>query len=96
MIARPARHIPERTCVICREKKAKRELIRLVRTEDGSVEVDTMGRRSGRGAYLCQKQECWRLGLKGKRLDAALKTSISRERRAELERLSHEMFDGSG
>jgi predicted RNA-binding protein YlxR (DUF448 family) len=74
--ARP-RHIPQRTCVACRRTSAKRELVRIVRTPEGGVEVDPTGKRSGRGAYLCPTPDCWRLAIQKGRLDRALKTSLS-------------------
>jgi len=71
------RHIPQRTCVACRRTTAKRELVRIVRTPEGSVEADTTGKRSGRGAYLCSTPGCWRLAIQKGRLDHALKISLS-------------------
>jgi len=71
------RHVPQRTCVACRRTTAKRELVRIVRTPEGGVEVDPTGKRSGRGAYLCPTPDCWRLALQRGRLDRALKTSVS-------------------
>lgn len=71
------RHIPQRTCVACRRTTAKRDLVRVVRTPEGSVEVDPTGKRSGRGAYLCPTPDCWRFAIQKGRLDRALKTSIS-------------------
>lgn len=73
----PRRHVPQRTCVGCRRATAKRELIRIVRTPEGSVEVDATGKRSGRGAYLCSKVECWREALKKDRLSSALRIRLS-------------------
>ena len=72
MGSRP-RHIPERTCVACRETNAKRELVRLVRAPDGSVTIDPSGKKSGRGAYLCKRVPCWQAGLKRGVLPRALK-----------------------
>jgi len=63
--------------VACRKINTKQELIRLVRVADGSVEVDTNGKKAGRGAYLCQAQECWEIGLKGKRLEYTLRTTLT-------------------
>ena len=71
------RHVPQRTCVACRRTSAKRELVRIVRTPEGGVEVDPTGKRSGRGAYLCPTPDCWRLAVQKGRLDRALKTSVS-------------------
>jgi predicted RNA-binding protein YlxR (DUF448 family) len=67
------RHIPQRTCVACRQTSAKRQLVRVVRTPDGSVTIDASGKRSGRGAYLCDQIECWQAGLKRGVVSRALK-----------------------
>lgn len=80
----PTKHIPQRTCVACGAVRAKRELIRLIRETDGSVEVDTSGKKSGRGAYLCSKRECWENGLKGNRLEYVLRASLNKENRENL------------
>ena len=78
------KHIPERTCVACRQVRAKRELMRLVRLADGSVEVDISGKKRGRGAYLCPREECWQSGVGGGRLEYALKTALTREGKERL------------
>jgi predicted RNA-binding protein YlxR (DUF448 family) len=78
------KHIPTRSCVACREAKPKRELVRVVRTEDGRVEVDRTGRRNGRGAYVCPAQECWEAGQKRKALNPALSVTVSPENWDEL------------
>ncbi len=69
------KHIPQRTCVGCREVLAKRTLIRLVRTPDG-LKIDPTGKQSGRGAYLHDRRSCWERGLKGA-LSHALKCELS-------------------
>jgi predicted RNA-binding protein YlxR (DUF448 family) len=81
---RPPRPQPQRTCVACRSTGDKRGLLRVVRTPDGSVEVDQTGKRAGRGAYLCSKPECWREAIKKGRLDAALKVSLSPDAKLRL------------
>ncbi len=68
----------------CRKVKMKRELVRVVRISDGSVEVDADGKKSGRGAYLCQTQECWEIGLKGSRLEHSLRTTLTPGNREQL------------
>lgn len=78
------KHIPQRTCIGCRDTKPKRELIRIVRSESGAVAIDSTGKRSGRGAYLCKVKRCWETGLKKERLDRALRTKITAENRGEL------------
>ena len=79
------RHVPQRTCVACRQGKAKREMVRVVRAVDGSVRVDPTGKLSGRGAYLCLAPECWTAALKRGVLPRALKLdSIPPEDQATL------------
>ncbi len=78
------KHIPERTCVGCRDKKPKRELIRVVRTPQGTIEIDARGKKTGRGAYLCKTRDCWETSFNRKRLEHALKIEFSAEQRAEL------------
>lgn len=73
------KRIPLRTCVICRKKTGKRELIRLVCVSGGNVEVDTTGKKPGRGAYLCSAPECWEAATRGGRLEHVLRTGISPE-----------------
>jgi len=77
------RHVPERTCIACRQKRAKWELIRIVRTPQGAVEIDETGKKSGRGAYVCMLQGCWHT-LKGKRLEQVLKAQIISEQHDNL------------
>jgi|YNPMSStandDraft_1061717.scaffolds.fasta_scaffold56970_2 predicted RNA-binding protein YlxR (DUF448 family) len=57
------KHIPLRTCVACRAVRAKRELIRIVRTPDGRICVDSTGKMNGRGAYLCRNRRCWQSAI---------------------------------
>ncbi len=57
------KHIPVRTCVACRVARAKRELIRIVRTPEGHVCVDGTGKMNGRGAYLCRNRRCWQSAI---------------------------------
>jgi predicted RNA-binding protein YlxR (DUF448 family) len=71
-----ARHIPQRTCVSCRETAAKRGLIRVVRTPEGVVEVDETGKKAGRGAYLCRRWECWQEAIRRERLATALRVKL--------------------
>jgi predicted RNA-binding protein YlxR (DUF448 family) len=76
------KHIPQRTCVGCREVLPKRKLIRLVRTEEG-VRIDLSGKLPGRGAYLHDQKSCWSKGLKGS-LAKALRTAIPEQDLAAL------------
>jgi predicted RNA-binding protein YlxR (DUF448 family) len=70
------KHVPSRTCVSCRKTTAKRELIRLVRLEEGSIDIDATGKKSGRGAYLCPSRDCWESALNAGRLEYALHTRL--------------------
>ncbi len=89
------KHIPQRTCLACRQVKAKRELIRLVHTPDGNIEIDTGGKKAGRGAYLCPVRECWEIGLKGNRLEHALQTHLGQENREQLIQQAREILKGA-
>ncbi|MFC1950106.1 RNase P modulator RnpM [Chloroflexota bacterium] len=84
--------MPQRTCVACRKVKAKQELIRLVRISNGSVEVDTGGKKVGRGAYLCRVQECWESGLKGNQLEHALQAALTQNNREQLIRYGKDLL----
>ena len=65
-----------RSCVACGERLPKRELVRIVRTVSGTVEVDPMGRSAGRGAYICPKEGCWSQGLSKGRLEHVLRSPL--------------------
>ncbi len=71
--------IPQRQCMGCRERKNKRELIRIVRTPEGNVCVDFSGKLSGRGAYICPDPECLKKAQKAKSLERSLEVPISQE-----------------
>ncbi|MCX7838987.1 MAG: YlxR family protein [Anaerolineae bacterium] len=67
------KHIPQRTCIACRTVRAKRELVRIVRTPELRVVADPTGKRAGRGAYVCRTRECWEVVLSApKHLEHAL------------------------
>ena len=70
-----SKHIPQRTCVGCREVLPKRSLIRIVKGPEG-VQVDLTGKAHGRGAYLHDDRSCWERGIKSG-LDHALKTRLT-------------------
>lgn len=70
------KHVPVRTCIACRQARGKRELVRVVRTPAGTVQVDPTGKLAGRGAYLCRARTCWDSALQGGRLGLALKTQL--------------------
>lgn len=74
-----AKKIPQRMCVGCQEMKNKKELRRIVRTPDGTILVDTTGKKSGRGAYICTDENCLTKAVKEKRLEKALKCPVPAE-----------------
>lgn len=70
------RKVPLRKCVGCQQQSPKRELVRVVLTPEGGIELDLTGKRNGRGAYLCRNPDCLRVAKKRKSLDRALKLSV--------------------
>lgn len=81
------KHVPQRTCIACRQTKPKRELVRLVHTPNGELEIDQRGKKAGRGAYLCPARECWELTLgkdRRNRLARALRIGLTEEYRTAL------------
>jgi hypothetical protein len=88
------KHIPQRTCIACRQTGDKRGLVRLVRTAEGRAEIDPTGKRNGRGAYLCHRPACWRAALKRSGLERALRLkSLPPDNRAALEQFMQHLED---
>ena len=85
--------IPQRQCMGCRERKNKKDMIRVVRQTDGNVSLDFSGKLNGRGAYLCPDPECLKKVRKSKALDRSLETPIPEE---VYDRLEREMEAGRG
>ena len=83
--------IPMRQCMGCRERLPKREMIRVVRTPEGVVQLDFSGKLNGRGAYICPKCECLKKARKAKSLDRSLEVTIPEE---VYDRLEKEMENG--
>ncbi|MBQ9326708.1 MAG: YlxR family protein [Clostridia bacterium] len=77
--------IPMRMCVGCREMKPKKELIRVVRSPEGSVSIDPTGKKSGRGAYVCRQGDCLQRAIRQKQLERQLETSLGEETAAQLQ-----------
>lgn len=69
--------VPLRVCAGCQEQKSKKEMIRVVRTPEGIVEIDKTGKKSGRGVYICQNPDCLEKAYKEQRLERSLKTKVS-------------------
>ncbi len=89
-----SKHTPLRTCVACHTIKAKRELARLVRSLDGAVEIDPGGKKPGRGVYLCPVRKCWQTGLKGGRIEHALRTTLADKNREQLIKYAESLGEG--
>lgn len=79
------RKVPMRMCLGCQEMKPKKELVRIVRTLEGTAELDPTGKRNGRGAYICPRVECFKAAVKGHRFQKALDIALSPELIQELE-----------
>ena len=71
--------IPQRQCMGCRERKAKRDMIRVVRRTDGIISLDFSGKLNGRGAYVCPNPECLKKAQKTRALDRSLEAEIPEE-----------------
>lgn len=84
--------IPLRQCVGCGERRPKKELIRVVRTPEGSIVVDLIGKRSGRGVYICNNEKCFAKARKSGKLASHLECSVPDEVFASLEK---EIKEGS-
>ena len=78
--------IPQRQCMGCRERREKRQMIRVVRTPEGNVNLDFSGKMNGRGAYICPNAECLKKALRSKALDRSLEVTIPEEVYARLEK----------
>lgn len=77
--------IPLRMCAGCGEHRPKKELVRVVRSAEGEISVDLVGKKSGRGAYICKQVECLRKARKAKRLERGFDCAIPDEVYARLE-----------
>ena len=86
MVQTKQKKIPERRCVGCQGTFEKRELIRVVRSPEGEISIDFTGKKSGRGAYLCKKEACFKKARKSGILRRALECEISEEIYAQLEK----------
>lgn len=70
---------PQRTCVVCRKVIDKKDLLRIVKTPDLTIEIDKTGRKNGRGAYICKDEVCFERLKKTKGLERSFKQPISLE-----------------
>ena len=85
--------IPMRMCLGCNEMKPKRELIRVVRSPEGTISLDFRGKASGRGAYVCRSAACLKKAIRARALERAFSVQIPAEI---YERLEREMEVGDG
>ena len=77
--------IPQRQCLGCRERKEKREMVRVVRSPEGQVSLDFRGKAPGRGAYICPKMDCLKRAIKSKSIERSLEVAIPEDIYARLE-----------
>ena len=80
---------PIRQCMGCRERFTKKDLLRVVRTPDGTVVLDTVGKANGRGVYLCKGAECFKKIRKSRALERLLQKPVPEEIFAQIEELIH-------
>ena len=85
--------LPMRQCLGCREMKKKKELVRVVRSPEGTVSLDLKGKAPGRGAYVCRSAACLKKALRSKALDRSLQVTIPPEL---YEALTRQMEDEHG
>ena len=81
---RRRKHIPQRMCIICREKMDKRDLLRIVNNPEEGLIIDPTGKKNGRGAYVGKQSRCWDGVLNSNKLDQALKVEIPQEAKEAL------------
>lgn len=81
------KRLPQRTCIGCNTSKNKNELIRIVKTSIGEIDVDLTGKKDGRGTYICKKKECLEKAIKSKRMSRAFQMEIPEEIYLKIENL---------
>lgn len=81
-----SKKIPLRKCIICGERKEKKELIRIVKNKQGDIFIDDKGKANGRGAYICKNSECINKSFENKSLNKTFKSNISSEVYEELKK----------
>lgn len=74
-----SKKIPMRQCVGCGEMRSKKELLRIIKTAEDEILLDTTGKKNGRGAYICPNGDCLQMAIKAKGLERSLKTAIPKE-----------------
>jgi len=89
VVATRRKHVPLRRCVACGEQRPKRDMMRVVRTPAGHIDVDAPPKAAGRGAYLCPTRECLSRAADGKALRRALEAPLPEEAADRLRELAH-------
>lgn len=88
--------MPLRTCIACQQQRPKRDLIRLVRTAEGTIQIDPRGKHPGRGAYLCFNRSCLESALELGKLGRALKCQVDAQQVEALRLQAAPLFADSG
>lgn len=83
-----------RQCIGCQEMKSKKEMMRILRTTENEIVLDTTGRKNGRGAYLCKNPECLRKAIKSRGLERSFKMAIPQEVYYRLEKEMEGLAEG--
>ena len=78
--------LPQRTCIGCNTQKDKKDLIRIVKNKEGEISLDKTGKAQGRGAYLCDREECLQKSRKSNALSRSFKINVPQETYEALER----------
>ncbi len=81
-----SKKIPMRMCVGCRQMKEKKEMIRVLRTPENEICIDTTGKKNGRGAYICRNPQCLQMAVRNHGLERSFKMSIPKETAESLEK----------
>ena len=84
-MAATVKKIPQRQCNGCGEMKNKKELIRVIKTNEGEISIDATGKKNGRGAYICPSLDCFKKAVKNKGLERSLKATVPEEIYKQLE-----------
>ena len=71
--------IPMRQCIGCGEMKPKKEMIRVIKTAEDEIILDTTGRKNGSGAYIGPESECLQKAIKCKGLERSFKMPIPKD-----------------
>lgn len=71
--------VPSRRCIACNSQKEKKELLRIVKSKDGIIEIDLTGKKNGRGAYICKSEECLNKIIKTKKLERTFEKEIDND-----------------